>query len=205
MICSAEISFPSLSYNIFYVTFIPFLILTLSLTLFNPVQFLPFPWNISPAYVSEKVKVLVAQSCLTLWNSVDCSLPASSVCGILQARIVEWVAIPFSRGSSWPRGQTQVSCIAGRFFTIWATSPLSLKSSLSFNHTNDSACNTDSSMAWAVLILPFWSSITLGNLLKLTEYPFPHLKSMVYNTHFISKLSWVLEMFYIKKLESDVY
>ena len=105
MICSAEISFPSLSYNIFYVTFIPFLILTLSLTLFNPVQFLPFPWNISPAYVSEKVKVLVAQSCLTLWNSVDCSLPASSVCGILQARIVEWVAIPFSRGSYWPRDQ----------------------------------------------------------------------------------------------------
>ena len=38
-----------------------------------------------------------------------------------KARILEWVAIPFSRGSSWPRGQTWVSCIAGRFFTIWAT------------------------------------------------------------------------------------
>ena len=79
--------------------------LSLSLTLFNPVQFLPFPWNISAAYVSEKVKVLVAQSCLTLWNFVDCSLPGSSVCGILQASIVEWVAIPFSRGSYWPRDQ----------------------------------------------------------------------------------------------------
>ena len=45
----------------------------------------------------------------------------ASVLGILQARIVEWVAIPFSRESSWPRDQTQVSCIAGRFFTIWAT------------------------------------------------------------------------------------
>ena len=40
---------------------------------------------------------------------------------ILQARILEWVAIPFSRGSSWPKDWTEVSCIAGRFFTIWAT------------------------------------------------------------------------------------
>ena len=44
-----------------------------------------------------------------------------SVHGILQARILEWVAIPFSRGSSWPRDWTRVSCIAGRFFTSWAT------------------------------------------------------------------------------------
>ena len=59
-----------------------------------------------------RVKVLAAQSC---------SPPGSSVHGILQARTLEWVAIPFSRGSSRPRDQTQVSCIAGRFFTIWAT------------------------------------------------------------------------------------
>ena len=50
---------------------------------------------------------------------MDCSPPGSSVHGILQARIPEWVAIPFSRGSSWRRDQTQVSHIAGRFFTIW--------------------------------------------------------------------------------------
>ena len=50
-----------------------------------------------------------------------CSLPGSSVHGILQARILEWVAIPFSRGSSQPRDQTQVCHIAGRRFTIWAT------------------------------------------------------------------------------------
>ena len=49
------------------------------------------------------------------------SLPSSSVHGMLQARTLEWVAIPFYRGSSWPRHQTWVSCIAGRFFTIWAT------------------------------------------------------------------------------------
>ena len=60
----------------------------------------------------------VSQSCPTLCNPKDCS---SSVHGILQARILEWVAIPFFRESSWPRDQTQVSLIAGRFFTIWAT------------------------------------------------------------------------------------
>ena len=49
------------------------------------------------------------------------TLPGSSVHGILQARILEWVAIPFSRGSSWPRDQTQVPCMEGIFFIIWAT------------------------------------------------------------------------------------
>ena len=53
---------------------------------------------------------------------MDCSPPGSSVHGILQARILGWVVIPFSRGSSWPRDQAQVSHTAGRFFTVWATS-----------------------------------------------------------------------------------
>ena len=52
---------------------------------------------------------------------MDCSLPGSSVHRILQTRIVEWIATPFSRGSSCPRDQTQVSCIVGIFFIIWAT------------------------------------------------------------------------------------
>ena len=63
----------------------------------------------------------VAQSCPTLCDLMDCSPPGSSVHGIFQARILEWVAISFSRGSSGPRGQTQVSRIAGRLFTVWAT------------------------------------------------------------------------------------
>ena len=63
----------------------------------------------------------VAQSCPTLWDLTDCSPPGSSVHGMLQARIPEWVAISFSRGSSQSRYWTQVSCIAGGFFTIWAT------------------------------------------------------------------------------------
>ena len=67
------------------------------------------------------LKMLAAQLCLTLCDSMDCSPPAFSVQGILQARIVEWVAILFSRVSCQSSDRTQVSCIAGRFFTIWAT------------------------------------------------------------------------------------
>ena len=54
--------------------------------------------------------------------SMNCRPPCSSVHGILQARILDWVAIAFSRGSSWHRDQTLVSCIEGRFFTFWGTS-----------------------------------------------------------------------------------
>ena len=67
------------------------------------------------------MKVLIAQVRLTLCNLMDCSPPGSSVHGILQARILEWVTIFFSRGSSWSKDWTRVSCTAGRFFTIWVT------------------------------------------------------------------------------------
>ena len=60
---------------------------------------------------------LVTWLCPTLCDPVDCSPPGSSVYGILQARILEWVAISFSRASSWFRDWTQVSCLAGGFFT----------------------------------------------------------------------------------------
>ena len=63
----------------------------------------------------------ITQSCLTLCDPVDCSPPGSSVHGILQARILEWVATSFFRGSSRPRDWTQVSHIAGRHFNLWAT------------------------------------------------------------------------------------
>ena len=63
-------------------------------------------------------KMLLNQLCLTPCDPMDYSLPGFSVRGILQARILEWVAISFSRESSQPRDQTQVSCIAGRHFTI---------------------------------------------------------------------------------------
>ena len=70
------------------------------------------------ATLFHEVKVLVVPSCLTLWAHVNCSLQGSSVCGIFQARILEWVAVSFSSGSSWPRGWTLVSCTAGKFCII---------------------------------------------------------------------------------------
>ena len=68
-----------------------------------------------------KRKSEVSQPCLTLCDPMDYSLPGSSVHGIHQARVLEWVAISFSRGSSQPRDRTWVSLTAGRHFTIWAT------------------------------------------------------------------------------------
>ena len=82
---------------------------------FHEVFALCWPMS-SPRVASE-----ATQSCLTLCNPMDCRLPDSSVHGIFQARVLEWVAISFSRGSSRPRDWTWVSCIAGRCFTIWAT------------------------------------------------------------------------------------
>ena len=85
---------------------------------------------------------LVAKPCLTLYDPMDCSLPGPPVHGILQARILEWVAISFFRGSSQLRNWTQISCITGRVFTYWAMrealsevidiSPSNLDSSLCF-------------------------------------------------------------------------
>ena len=72
-------------------------------------------------HFESEVQVLVAQSCPILCDPIDCSLPGSSVHGILQARILEWVPIPFSRRSFWPRDWTKVACTAGRFFTVWVT------------------------------------------------------------------------------------
>ena len=81
-------------------------------------------WEFSS--ISYYIHLLVlhecTQSCPALYNPMDCSLPGSCVHGILQARILEWVAVSFSRVSSQLRDQTQVSCItctAGRFFTCW--------------------------------------------------------------------------------------
>ena len=83
----------------------------------------------------------VAQSCLTLCNPMDCSLPGSAVHGIFQAIVLEWVAISFSKGSSWPRDRTCVSHIVDRCFTIWAT-PFCWFCSVTFS------CNKSQSWVW---------------------------------------------------------
>ena len=91
---------------------------------------LNFTWGHQGAFTEELrsgywdryfVVLLIIQLCLTLCDPMDCSPPSSSLHGIFQAIILEWVAIPFSRRSSWPKDQTRVSCIVGRFFTIWVT------------------------------------------------------------------------------------
>ena len=74
----------------------------------------------SPLY-EDTYYMLEAQSCPTLCKPIDCSPLGFFVHGILQARILEWMAIPCSRESSWPRDRTQISYVAGIFFTVWAT------------------------------------------------------------------------------------
>ena len=70
---------------------------------FKPTFLLSSVTFIKRLFNSSSLSAIVAQSCLTLCNPMDCSLPGSSVHGILQARLLEWVAFSFSRGSSWPR------------------------------------------------------------------------------------------------------
>ena len=102
-------------------------------------------------YLLPQWKVLATQSCLTLFDPMDGNLPGSSVHGILQARTLEWVAIPSSRGSSWPRDWTQVSCIAGRFFTNWDSREW--KSIYNFssrdNHISSNQANLTGKRGWA--------------------------------------------------------
>ena len=86
---------------------------------------LPDKRNFVDMSSGKKVKVLAAQSCLTLCNSMDCSPPYSFVHGILQARILEWIAMPFCKGFLI-QGTNQVSCIAGDFFTTWAIKDLAM-------------------------------------------------------------------------------
>ena len=73
-------------------------------------------------FTSVSCRLKVAQTRLTLCSPMDCNPPGSSFHRISQAKILEWVAIPFSRESSYPRDRTWVSCHEGRFFPAWTTS-----------------------------------------------------------------------------------
>ena len=85
-----------------------------------------------------------AQSCLTLWDPMDCSPLGCSVHGIFQAKTLEWVTISYFRVYFRPRDGTQVSCIAGRFFTVWATREVLSRQNISSCGVSDgkeSTCN----------------------------------------------------------------
>ena len=81
-------------------------------------------WVTREARKSTWKNMKVTQLCLTPWDPMNCSSPGSSLNGILQARILGWVAVPFFRRSSWPRVWIGVSFITGRFFIMWATRKL---------------------------------------------------------------------------------
>ena len=76
-------------------------------------------FNFLPEFVTFESEV--AQLCLTLCDPIDCSLPGSSIHGIFQTIVLEWIVISFSKGSSQPKAWTRVSHIVDRCFTVWAT------------------------------------------------------------------------------------
>ena len=94
----------------------------------------------------------VSQLCPTLCDPMDCSMPGSSIHKIFQARILEWVTISFSRGSSQPRDQTWVSLTEARLFTVWATREVI------------SLCNPLLHWIWAWTCDLLWPVWTLENM-----------------------------------------
>ena len=100
----------------------------------------PCLFNLNAAYIMQSVRLKwseAAQSCPSLCNPMDCSLPGSSVLGIFQATVLEWIAISFSRGSSQPRDQTRVSRIVDRRFTVWATREVQMSDWMYANWNQD--------------------------------------------------------------------
>ena len=102
------------SFHLFEVFVCPYL----SLAVLANTQFTQLT---SSSYLQCVCVCTVTQLCLTLCDPMDCRPPGSSVHGILQVRVLEWVVMPSSRGSSWPIDGTQVSLIVSTFFTVWAT------------------------------------------------------------------------------------
>ena len=115
---------------------------------------------------------LVAQSCLTLWTPWTVAHQPPLFMGILQARILEWVAMLFSRGSSQLRHQTQVSCFAGRFSTLWATSSVQFNCSV----VSDSATPWTATHQASLSITNSW---ILLNSCPLSWWCYPTISSSV--------------------------
>ena len=107
----------------------------------------------------ENVKMKVTQSCPTLSDPVDCSF---SVHGVFQARLLEWVAVPFSRGSSQPRGGPQVSLTEGRFFTIWAPREAHGYESWTIKKAKHQRIDVFELWCWRQLLRVFWTAARLN-------------------------------------------
>ena len=113
--------FSNLNFNHF-----PFTLASVPVRLPYPSSLTLFPLLACVQYQLKHV-CLFAKLCLTLWRPHRYSLPGSSVNGISQARILEWVAMSFSRGSSWPRDRTHISCIGSWILYRWANITCFLK------------------------------------------------------------------------------
>ena len=133
------------------------------------------------------VLCLAAQSCPTVCNPMDYSPPGSSVHGILQARIPEWVAMPSSRGSSQPRDWIQVSSIGGRFFILWATREASPKICLQLIHHSNLISKGSNPNRHS--LLPYFNAVphpTLITTLTLLYFYWQHLSIPKIMLHYIS-------------------
>ena len=136
----------------------------------------------------------IAQSCPTLCDPVGGSLPGSSLHGILQARVLEWVAISFSRGSSQLRDWTRVSCIPGRSFNLWATREASL-------------CNSSFWGAMLQIVACCWPLIFFFLFLLCSSHLRPNFNYLVFLLYFPNMVFYVppLPPPWIPYMESSLY
>ena len=136
-----------------------------------------YHFSFLPPFPLKWSQVLPTQLCPTLCNPMDYSPQGSSVHGLLQARILEWAAISFFRGSFQSRDQTWVSHTAGRFFTVWASREVNLSHCLSFIYLSTYLCIRSC----------FFSSINLFHFLEFTEDQTKH-HLVVVRVHSVSGL-----------------
>ena len=165
---------------------------TFSLSSFTFIKRLFSSSSCSAIRKKEKKESEVAQSCPTLCDPMDCTLPGSSIHGIFQARILEWIAISFPRRSSQPRGWTQASCIVGRYFTVWGTREVFLvnkaevnvflKLSCFFYDPVDVGNLISDSSAFSKSSLNIWK-FSVHVLLKPSLKNFEHYPDSIWNEH----------------------
>ena len=109
-------------------------------------------FNVVSIHFLITVLALVTQLCPMLCDPMDCSPPGSSAHGILQARILEWFAISYSKGSSQPKDRTLVSWIAGVFFTVWGTREALLNTGLTLSPFTHNTFIAITNLSW----ISFW-------------------------------------------------
>ena len=164
--------------------------------------------SFSFAAVGKRLEEIQVDVGFNYWKSLNCVLilcdpMGYAVCGILQARILEWVAVPFSRGSSQPRGRTQVSCLAGGFFTSWATR----ESQFIINHLLMVLYKKGYGRCWFIvrspvsvillfcLLLNTWQSLL--PFLEMQSYAFSVISVFVYGVSDYMELLFRMSLYFL--------